>query len=123
MSQPLCRDGYGYLLDKRHGLTCFDLKTGKKLWDDGNRMTPKGRNPQAAMIWLGQGDRALVLNSDGDLILARLNPSGYHESSRMNLLGPTWAHPAFARGCVFARNDHELVCYSLFGPDIRTFPS
>ena len=47
MSQPLYRDGYVYLLDKRHGLTCFELATGKKLWDDDNRMTPKGRNPQA----------------------------------------------------------------------------
>jgi hypothetical protein len=117
MSQPLYRDGHVYLLDKGHGLTCFVLKTGKKVWDDGNRMTPKGRNPQATMVWPGDGDRALILNSDGDLILARLSPAGYREESRTNVIGPTWAHPAYAGACVYARNDKELVCFSLVEAD------
>ena len=34
MSQPLYRKGLVFLLDKRHGLTCFQLKDGKKVWDD-----------------------------------------------------------------------------------------
>jgi len=114
MAQPLYRDRHAYLLDKRHGLTCFELSTGKKLWDDDNRMTPKGRNPQATMVWLGDGDRAIVLNSDGDLILVRLNPSGCVEESRGNIIGRTWAHPAFAGNCVYARSDTELVCALLF---------
>jgi formylglycine-generating enzyme required for sulfatase activity/outer membrane protein assembly factor BamB len=113
MSQPLYRGGYGYLLDKRLGLTCFQLKTGKKLWDDGNRMTSKGRNPQATLVWLGDEDRAIILNSDGELILARLNPTGYHEQSRTKIIRPTWAHPAYGGECVYARNDQELVAVSL----------
>lgn len=113
MSQPLYRDGYGYLLDKRHGLTCFELASGRKLWDDENRMTPKGRNPQASVVWLGDTNRILSLNSDGDLILARLSPQGYREDSRTNLLERTWAHPAYSGTRVYARNDTELVCYSL----------
>ena len=113
MSQPLYRNGYAYLLDKRHGLTCFELKTGKKLWDDDNRMTPKGRNPQATMVWLGRTDRAIILNSDGELILARLTPKGYTEQSRAKIIGNTWAHPAYAWGRVFARSNSELVCVSL----------
>lgn len=113
MSQPLYRDGHAYLLDRRFGLTCFDLKTGKKIWDDGNRMTPKGRNPQATLVWLGHADRAIILNSDGDLILARLNPTGYQEQSRTNIIGPTWAHPAYAGSCVYARDDREIVCVLL----------
>ncbi len=113
MCQPLYRAGHVYLLDRRHGLSCVELRTGKKLWDDGHRMTPKGRNPQATLVWLGDADRTIILNSDGDLILARLNPSGYHEQARANILGPTWAHPAYAGSCVYARNDHELVCVLL----------
>ena len=93
MSQPLYRDGHGYLLDKRDGLVCFEMKSGKKVWDDGNRMTPKGRNPQATLAWAGDGDRALILNSDGDLILARLNPRGYQEQARANIIEATWAAP------------------------------
>jgi formylglycine-generating enzyme required for sulfatase activity len=113
MSQPLYRDGHAYLLDKRHGLTCFELATGKKRWDDDNRMTPKGRNPQATLVWLGDGDRAIVLNSDGELLLVRLNPKGYVEEARAGILGPTWAHPAYAGNCVYARSDTEIVCVLL----------
>jgi hypothetical protein len=113
MMQPLYRDGHAYLLDKRHGLTCFELATGKKVWDDDNRMTPKGRNPQATMVWLGDRDRAIALNSDGDLVLVRLNPKGYLEESRSNIIGRTWAHPAYAGNCVYARSDTEIVCVLL----------
>ena len=98
------------MLDKRHGLTCFELATGKKVWDAGNRMTPKGRNPQATMVWLGETDRAVVLNSDGELLLVRLSPEGYREISRARVIGPTWAHPAYAWGCVYIRNDDTIVC-------------
>ena len=117
MSQPLYRDGHAYLLDKRHGLTCFELATGRKIWDDDNRMTPKGRNPQATMVWLNDEDRAIVLNSDGELILARLNPQGYSEQSRTKIIGPTWAHPAYSGNCVYARSDTELVCHLLVEAD------
>ena len=115
MSQPLYRDGLGYLLDKQLGLTCFELATGKKLWDDKHEMTPRGRNPQANLVWLdaGKSDRTIVLNSEGELILARLNREGYHETSRTKIIEPTWAHPAFAGNRVYARNDTQLVCVEL----------
>ena len=113
MMQPLYRDGYGYMLDKRHGLTCFELATGTKVWDDDNRLTPKGRNPQATLVWLGDGNRAIALNSDGDLILVRLNPQRYQEETRTNIIGRTWAHPAYAGNCVYARSDTEIICIVL----------
>jgi outer membrane protein assembly factor BamB len=123
MAQPLYRDGHVYSIDKQAGLVCFELKTGKKLWDDGNRMTPKGRNPHASMVWLGGGPRALVLNSAGELILARFEPTGYRELARTRILdGAVWSHPAFAGRCVFAHADgadhpsagpNELVCVEL----------
>ena len=113
MSQSLSRDGRVYLLDKQYGLTCFELQTGKKLWDDANQTTPRGRNPQATLVWLGDTDRAIILNEEGELILTRLNPEGHREQSRTKIIGPTWAHPAFAGNRVFARSDSELVCVSL----------
>jgi outer membrane protein assembly factor BamB len=113
MSQPIYRSGHAYLLDKVHGLTCFKLATGEKLWDDENRLTPRGRNPQASLVWLGAGDTALALNSEGELIQARLTPERYEELARAKIIGPTWAHPAYAGRCVFARDDQELVCVEL----------
>jgi outer membrane protein assembly factor BamB len=116
MAQPLCRDDYAWLLDKRHGLTCFEVETGRKLWDDENRMTPKGRNPQATMVRLAGSERVLVLNSDGELILARFTPQGYEEQSRTSVIDGTWAHPAYAWGRAYVRNDRQLVCISLHEP-------
>jgi outer membrane protein assembly factor BamB len=113
MSQPLYRDGLVYLLDKQFGITCFELKTGKKLWDDENTLTPRGRNPQASLVWLGDTDRVIALNAEGELVLARFTRDGYQEQSRTKILGFTWAHPAFAGNRVVARSDEEIVCVEL----------
>ena len=68
------------------------------------------------------GDRFFLTNEMGDLIIARLRPSGYEEISRWHMLEPTgvgfgravvWSHPAFANRCIYARNDRELICVSL----------
>jgi len=113
MSQPVCRDGYAYLLDKRFGLTCLEVDTGRKLWDDGNRMTPRGRNPHASIVQLMDSNHVLVLNSDGDLIHAELTPRKYTELSRTRIIEATWSHPAFAQHFVFARNDTHILCRDL----------
>ncbi len=124
MAQPLYRDGHGYTIDKGHGLTCFELKTGKKLWDDDNQLTPRGRNPHASIVWLGDSDRVLALNSVGELVQARLTPDGYEELSRVKAIGGrVWGHPAFVGRHMFAKTDgaeawqksgpHELVCVEL----------
>ncbi len=66
--------------------------------------------------------------SAGELIIATLDPQGFHEISRAKLIEPTtgqlnqrggvcWSHPAFAYKHVFARNDRELVCASLAAED------
>lgn len=70
------------------------------------------------------GERVWMFNERGELIIARLSPQGYDESSRTKLLEPTqeqlrqrggvcWSHPAYADRHVFARNDRELVCADL----------
>lgn len=113
MSQPLYRAGHVYLLDKQHGLVCFELATGKMIWTDKNQLTPRDRNPQANLVWLGDSDRVVALNAAGELILAKLSPAGYEEQSRAKLVGETWAHPAFADRFVIARDDQEIVCAEL----------
>lgn len=113
MSQPLYRDGFVYLLDKQYGITCFNLQTGTKRWDDGNTLTPRARNPQASLVWLNDEDRIIALNENGELVLARINPNGYSEQSRTKIIGRTWAHPAFAGRFVIARSDSKLVCVEL----------
>ncbi|MCY2962555.1 MAG: PQQ-like beta-propeller repeat protein [Planctomycetota bacterium] len=118
MAQPIYRDKHVYTIDKQFGLTCFELSTGKKLWDCGNTVVERGRNPQATLTWIGDEDRALILNENGDLILARLNPKSYQEQGRTHIIdrkenSPIWAHPAYAGKRVYARSDTELVCVEL----------
>ena len=88
----------------------MELRTGKVKWE-GQHVTPRGQNPHASLTWAG--DRALILNARGELILARLSPESYREVSRAKVIDETWAAPAFADGCVFARNDKEIVCVPL----------
>jgi hypothetical protein len=71
------------------------------------------------------GNRIIMFNEQGEIVIARLSPKGFEEISRAKLLEPTtaqlnrrgegvcWSHPAYANKCVFARNDNELVCADL----------
>jgi outer membrane protein assembly factor BamB len=121
MDQPLYKDGHVYLLDKTNGIVAFELAKGEKLWTDEHQLTPRDRNPQVSMVWLGNSDpggrdatdRAICLNAKGELILVRLSPQGLTEDSRARIVGDTWAHPAYAGECCFARDDEKIVCVRL----------
>ena len=113
MSQPIYRKGLCCLLDRRNGLTCFELKTGRILWTDDHQLTAAGRNPQASLVWAGKGGDVLSLNAEGELVFLNLSKDGYHEHWREQVTGKTWAHPAYAGSRVYARSDRELVCFEL----------
>jgi outer membrane protein assembly factor BamB len=114
MSTPLVRNGHVYGLDRHRGLKCLEMRTGKVLWQD-EHVTRRGTNPQASLVWAGQSDRALILNERGELLQAELTPQCCRVLAKVSILGPTWAHPAYADGCIIARNDEEIVCVPLAG--------
>ena len=114
MAQPLYRDGVCYLLDRTHGLTAFELKTGNILWRDRHQLTEAGRNPHCSLVWtdMQKGD-ALALNAEGELVFLNLNPKEYHEYWREQVIGKTWAHPAFSDNSIFVRDDRQLIRWEL----------
>jgi outer membrane protein assembly factor BamB len=112
MSTPLVRDGHTYALDRHRGLKCVELRSGQVKWE-GEHITPRGTNPQATLVWAG--GRALALNERGELLLLELSPAGCRRLGQAPVIGKTWAHPAYAGGCVFARSDEEAVCVPLAG--------
>jgi len=65
-----------------------------------------------------------MFNERGELLLAKLAPTGLTILDRCHLLEPTtgqlnqrggvcWSHPAFAEKSIFVRNDNKLVRASL----------
>lgn len=115
MSAPLFKDGVVYMLDKNRGLQAFELKTGKILWSDDNTLTPKDRNPQMSLVWMDEAKNlAALLNASGELVYVTLTPEKREELARWQIIGKTWAHPAFAGNHVFARSDKELVAWRLW---------
>ena len=114
MSQALYRKGICFLLDRSSGLSAFELKSGKILWRDQHQLTPSERNPQASIVWSEQeaGD-ALALNAYGELVFINLGKEGYTEYWRDQIIGKTWAHPAYSNNRVFSRDDKSVVCHEL----------
>lgn len=121
---PLVMNGLVIGVQVDGELRCLDLMTGKRQWETIEPM-PKAWHATMHLVRAGEtGDRAWIFTEQGNLILARLDRSGYHELTRARLLEPTleqgprgravtWAHPAFAYRHVFARSDRELVCADL----------
>jgi outer membrane protein assembly factor BamB len=113
-------------------LTAVALDDGRRLWETlapttgGERRSKHGTAFVVRQADPVAGDpagatRTWIFSETGDLILARLSPERCEELGRVHLLDATnecfgrevvWSHPAFASGCIFVRNDRELVCVS-----------
>ena len=128
MTTPILKDGYIYGVCSYGELRCLEAATGKRLWET-RKPTRKLSAAESGepdrwghAFIVPQGDRYVLFNEHGDLILANMSPKGYEEISRARILTPTnrmpgrpviWSHPAFANRCVVARSDSELVRVSL----------
>lgn len=121
MSTPLWSGDHLYVLDKRDGLLCVHWPSGKVVWSDQHRLTPRGRNPHAALVWAGEGrfgknagGSAAAVNAVGELVLLNLTPARFEDRGRVKIVeggdAPVWAHPAFSGQEVFVRSQKELVC-------------
>jgi outer membrane protein assembly factor BamB len=121
MATPVVKDGHIYGVCALGELRCLDAKTGKRLWQTFD-LTGGEKSFCGTAFLVPQGDRYVAFNDHGELILAELSPKGHKVIDRARILEPlertrgrivVWSHPAFARRCVFARNDKEMVCVSL----------
>ena len=125
---PLIDDGIMYGVDQPGPLRAVKLATGERLWSTmlpvAGQDVPEDRNKYGSgtAFLVKNGDRYFIFAETGHLIIAKLSPEKYEEIDRAKILEQTneafkrpvvWSHPAFADKCVFARNDKEIVCYSL----------
>jgi outer membrane protein assembly factor BamB len=121
---PFVENGTVYGVNEPGPMVAFELATGNRLWETTEPVSGKGSRPanSGTAYLVKNGDRFFVFSETGDLIIAKLSPRKYDETSRTKLIEPTttafgrqvaWSHPAYANKCVFARNDKEIVCVSL----------
>lgn len=108
-------------------LIAIDPPTGDRLWDnqevlvgpDAGRRT---RHGTGFIVRHTPSGRYFIFNELGELIVCDLSREGIEIHGNAKIIDPAgeafgrkvvWTHPAFANGCVYARNDKEVVCVSL----------
>ena len=124
MMTPLIIGDYVYAVDSHGELRCLDLKTGERMWE--TLAVTRDRALHATAHLIRNGDRVFIVNDFGELIIAKLDPMGYHEISRTQLIAPTapasqrrtrpnilWTPPAFANKHIIIRNDEEIISVNL----------
>lgn len=121
-SPILAENGFVYGVDRSGWLRCIELQTGERKWQTTEPVTgARPANPGTAFL-VKNGDRHWIAGETGELTLARLTPERYEKLGSAQLLEPTydsfdhkvvWSCPAFANGCMYWRNDKELICVSL----------
>lgn len=121
---PFIEEGTIYGCDIETGaLMGVNLQDRTRLWQTfAPTFGGKRRARYGTAFVIKNGERFVLFNEQGDVILADLSPQGYKEIGRFHVLEPTsstfgravvWSHPAFANRCLYARNDKELVCVDM----------
>lgn len=111
--------GHVYSARSKGEFVCLSAATGQEVWKT-DKVTANKQGAAAHIVGASSlSGEALLYNDQGELILARLSPGGYEESSRAKVLDPdqpfggnrvNWSAPALSNGRVYVRNQHEMVC-------------
>ncbi len=89
-------------------LTALDIRTGKALWR-------KRGFPRASLLY-AEG-KAIILDEDGELAIARLSPQGAEVLARTKVFETTsWSAPALVGTTLYARDREKIVAIDLGAP-------
>ena len=124
LATPIVDGGYIYGICSYGQLRCLNANTGERIWETQDATIERRRWASGFMV--RNGNRVFINNDRGELIIARLSPSGYEEISRTRLITPTsppgnrrelrnvsWVHPAYANKHIYTRNDEEVISVSM----------
>ena len=102
---PLATDDILFLLDSGGLMTCYDVKTGKKLWEHEDEKAPGHYLASPSLV----GDKILVFTDKG---VAQYFAAGREakELGRCELGEKIMASPAFVDGRMILRSDKHLIC-------------
>lgn len=118
--QPYLVDDIIYGMDQKGVLRAIRLPEGEKLWETAE--PTKRRFDSGTAFLVRNADRVILFNELGELIFAKISPTGYEEIDRTKVIDQTnfafgrdvvWSMPAFANRHAYIRNDKELICVDL----------
>lgn len=107
---PIVHQGHVYGVDGRQdggpiALKCFNPSTRRVDWTESL--------PEYATL-IAADDKLLIMQSNGTLRVAALDPKAYRESGTFSLArGTTRALPALADGVLYIRNESRLMAFDL----------
>lgn len=105
LSSPVLVAGHLYGLGPTKNYVCVAADTGTVKWSQAGF--------DAVAATLTDGQRLLVLNDRGEVLLLRANPERFEELARFQACGKTYSHPALADGVLYVRDSRELIAYPL----------
>ncbi len=112
---PIHHEGFVYGCSGRHSangiLKCIEWQTGKTVW----------QHKLSDRTSLTYFDKHFVnLGENGELTLLRASPNGYQELGKLHQYNtkvmpsyPAWGAPVIARGLLYLRGKHEIICYDI----------
>jgi outer membrane protein assembly factor BamB len=127
MPTSYVKTGHLYGVSSYGELLCQKADTGETLWKTRKPTVGTAADEGKPTRWgnaflTPNGDRFFLFNEQGELVIAKLSPTGYTEIDRAKLIEPTnkmagrptvWCHPAYAGKRMFVRNDLEMICVEL----------
>lgn len=107
IGSPLVKDGHVYLCVTDGFAQCYELATGRMLWEE--RLSATGASGQVWGSGVLVGDRIYVSNQSGDTFILRAAPK--FEVIATNPLGElSNSTPALSNGEIFLRTHAALYC-------------
>lgn len=103
-------DGKAYGYSDGKGLVCQDIKTGKTLWAEKDKVRKGCVSFADGMLYLREEDK-------GTMILVAASPDGFKELGRFaqpdRSKQKAWPHPVIANGKLYLRDQGTLLCYDV----------
>ncbi len=128
ISTPVMKGEHLYGVCSYGQFRCIKIADGERVWETQEVTREKARWANAFIV--ANGARYFINNDRGELIIADLQPDGWHELSRTQLITPdnkrggrrelgavNWVHPAYTNKHIITRNEQEIISASLDAAD------
>lgn len=108
IGSPIIKDGHVYISATPGFLQCFELASGKMLWEE--RVPATGADSETWASMVRAGDRLYLPNRSGDVVVLRAAPK-FEVLSKSSVGELSNSTLAFSDGEIFMRTHQALWCF------------